>query len=113
MGHALRLTDKNFDEEVLTADKPVLVDFWSSWCPPCKMTEPVVEALAEERMDTLKVGKLQVDQNPLTANRYAVVGVPTFVLFCDGEVLARKSGALAKRQLTQLIDTALTAEGQH
>ncbi len=107
MGHALRLTDRNFDDEVLAADKPVLVDFWSSWCPPCKMTEPVVEALAKERGDTLKVGKLQVDQNPLTAGRYEVVGVPTFVLFRDGEILARRSGSLAKRQLAKMIDTAL------
>lgn len=108
MGHTLRLTDKNFDEEVLDADKPVLVDFWSSWCPPCKMTEPVVESLAEERKTTLKVGKVQVDQNPLTANRYEVMGVPTFVLFRDGEVLVRRSGALAKRQLAEMIDAALT-----
>jgi thioredoxin 1 len=107
MGHALRLTDKNFEDEVLDADQPVLVDFWSSWCPPCKMTEPVVEALADERAETLKVGKLQVDQNPVTANRYEVMGVPTFLLFRDGEVLARRSGALAKRQLAAMIDTAL------
>ena len=109
MGHALRLTDKNFDEEVLAADKPVLVDFWSSWCPPCKMTEPVVEALAEERGASLKVGKLQVDQNPATAGRYHVVGVPTFALFRDGELVARRSGALARRQHAEVIDEAVTA----
>ena len=110
MGHALRLTDRNFEDEVLGADKPVLVDFWSSWCPPCKMTEPVVEAIAEERASTLKVGKLQVDQNPQMAGRYEVLGVPTFVLFQEGEILARRSGALAKRQLLQIIDEALTPE---
>ncbi|MGC9350219.1 MAG: thioredoxin [Anaerolineae bacterium] len=110
MGHALRLTDRNFDEEVLAADGPVLVDFWSSWCPPCKMTEPVIEAIAEEREATLKVGKLQVDQNPLMSSRYEVLGVPTFVLFRDGEILARRTGALAKRQLLKMVDDALASE---
>jgi thioredoxin 1 len=110
MGRALRLTDKNFDEEVLAADEPVLVDFWSSWCPPCKMTEPVVEALAEEREATLKVGKLQVDQNPMVASRYEVLGVPTFVLFHKGEILARRTGSLAKRQLAKMIDKTLASK---
>jgi thioredoxin-like negative regulator of GroEL len=74
------------------------------------MTEPVVDAIAEERAATLKVGKLQVDRNPLMTRRYEVLGVPTFVLFLDGEILARRSGAQAKRQLLRMIDKALASK---
>ena len=91
MGHALRLTDANFEQEVSTSSIPVLVDFWASWCPPCKMVEPVVEELAAGYDGRLKVGKLHVDQNPKMADRYQIMGVPTFALFCAGEVLQRRT----------------------
>ena len=82
MGQTVRLTDTNFEREVLASGIPVLVDFWASWCPPCKMTEPVIDELAVEYDGRLKVGKLNVDQNPQMAARYRVMGVPTFAVFC-------------------------------
>lgn len=103
MGHALRLTDTNFEREVLHSSVPVLVDFWASWCPPCKMMEPVVEELAAEHSAHLKVGKLHVDQNPRTAGRYQVLGVPTFAVFCNGAIVQRKTGAQSKRQLLRML----------
>ena len=107
MSRATRLTDLNFETEVLGADVPVLVDFWASWCPPCKMVEPVVEELAAEYDGRLKVGKLHVDQNPRTASRYQIMGVPTFVLFRAGEVLEQRTGAQSKAQLMQMLCQAL------
>lgn len=107
MGHASRLTDVNFKREVLEADVPVLVDFWTSWCPPCKMVEPVVEELAVEYNGRLKVGKLHVDQNPKTASRYQIMGVPTFVLFQAGEILQQRTGAQSKAQLMQMLGEVL------
>ena len=107
MGHPIRLTDRNFEREVLESDIPVLVDFWASWCPPCKMVEPVIEGLAEEYDGRLKVGMLHVDQNPKTRDRYHIMGVPTFVLFRDGRVLDRRIGAQSKAQLVQMIDQAM------
>ena len=107
MDRVLRLTDANFEREVLESDVPVLVDFWASWCPPCKMVEPVIEELAAEYDGRLKVGKLQVDQNPRTASRYQIMGVPTFHLFRDGKVLQRRTGAQSKAQLLQMLSQVL------
>ena len=107
MGHALRLTDKNFEREVLQSGIPVLVDFWASWCPPCKMVEPVMDELAAEYSGRLKVGKLHVDQNPQVAGRYHILGVPTFVIFRDGEVLGQRTGAQSKGQLLRMVDEAI------
>ncbi len=107
MGRALRLTDANFEREVLESDIPVLVDFWASWCPPCKMVEPVIEELAAEYNGRLKVGKLHVDQNPKTASRYQIMGVPTFALFQAGEVLHQRTGAQSKGQLLQMLGQVL------
>jgi thioredoxin 1 len=107
MGCALRLTDRNFEREVLESDIPVLVDFWASWCPPCKMIEPIVEELAVEHSDRLKVGKLHVDRNPKTRDQYQIFGVPTFVLFQDGKAIARRTGAQSKKQLMQMLTEAL------
>jgi thioredoxin 1 len=107
MGHALRLTDTNFEQEVLAADTPVLVDFWASWCPPCKMMEPVIEELAADYNGRLKVGKLHVDQNPKTASLYQILGVPTFALFQAGKILQQRVGAQSKTQLVQMLSTVL------
>lgn len=112
MSHPIRLTDVNFEQEVLRSEVPVLVDFWASWCPPCKMMEPLIEELAVEYNGRLKVGKLNVDQNPKTASRYQIMGVPTFALFRSGEVVEQRVGAQSKGQLEQLLHGVLT-EAKH
>ena len=107
MSKALRVTDRNFEQEVIASELPVLVDFWASWCPPCKMVEPIVEALADEYAGRLKVAKLQVDQNPKVRDRYQVTGVPTFALFRDGEILEQRTGSQSKQQLLQMLTSVL------
>ncbi len=107
MGQVVRLTDANFEREVLESDIPVLVDFWASWCPPCKMVEPVMADLATHYDGQIKVGKLHVDRNPKTRNRYNILGVPTFALFRGGKVVAQKTGAQSKKQLQQMLAEVL------
>ena len=99
MNRVLSVTDLNFEREVLQATVPILVDFWASWCPPCKMVEPVLAELEETLAGRIKIAKLQVDQNRQVASRYDIQGVPTFVLFTGGEPLARRVGAQSKEQL--------------
>ncbi len=107
MGQPIHLTERNFEREVLKSEVPVLVDFWASWCPPCKMVEPIIAELAEEYEGRVKVGKLNVDQNPTTAQRYHIVGVPTFAVFQAGEIVQRKAGAQSKQQLVGLLTKVL------
>ena len=97
------LTDENFEEEVVSCDVPVLVDYWAEWCGPCKMVGPLVEELAEEFSEKLKVGKLDVDQNKLSASRQNVTSIPTLLIFKEGSVVAQQVGALSKSQLTDFI----------
>lgn len=104
MASALRFTDANFEEEVLKSDIPVLVDFWASWCPPCKMVEPIIDELAEEYDGRIKIGKLHVDRNPKTGARYQITGVPTFILFVSGSEVLRKVGAQSKEQLRRMLN---------
>lgn len=106
MGEALRFTDKNFKEEVLESKEPVFVDFWGSWCPPCKMTEPIIDQLAEDLAGKIKIGKLNVDQNPATRAMFNVSGVPTFAIFKDGQIIQRAVGARGRKQLAELIESA-------
>jgi len=103
----MELVDRNFEKEVLKADIPVLVDFWASWCPPCKMVEPVLDKLEKEYAGKVKIGKLNVDRNPVMASRYQIKGVPTFIIFREGRIMKRDVGAKSEGQLRQMIDTAL------
>jgi thioredoxin 1 len=93
------VTDTSFDEEILGSDKPVLVDFWAEWCGPCKMIAPILDEIADERPDDLRVVKLNVDDNIRTAQRFEVMSIPTLMLFKNGEVQLRVVGAKSKSAL--------------
>jgi thioredoxin 1 len=103
MSTRLRFTDANFTQEVLNGATPVLVDFWASWCPPCKMVEPIIDELAEEFRGKIKIGKVNVDQNPRLRDMFEIAGVPAFILFEKGKVVRRESGARSKQQLKNII----------
>lgn len=104
------ITDATFESDVLQSDKPVLIDFWADWCGPCRMIAPHVDAIAEEYNATLKVGKVDVDDNPAIPGRYGIVGIPTLMLFKDGEVVERITGALPKDRIVAQILPHLNAE---
>jgi len=103
----VELTDDSFDSDVLQSKTPVLVDFWASWCAPCKAISPVVDGLAAEYDGKVKVAKLNVDENPATPGQYGVRGIPTLILFKDGKVVDQVVGAVPKNQLEGLIKKAL------
>ncbi|MGN1147864.1 MAG: thioredoxin [Lachnospiraceae bacterium] len=102
-----KFTKQNFDAEVLKSDIPVLVDFYADWCGPCKMMAPVVEKLAEELAGKVKVGKLNVDDEPELAGQYRVVSIPTFLIFKDGEIKETCIGAMSAAQLTEKVKQVL------
>ena len=101
--NTVEVTDQNFDTEVLQAKIPVLVDFWAEWCGPCRVLGPTVEALAEEYAGKVKVAKLNVDENVATASRYRIQGIPTLLLFQDGEIREQLVGAQPKSVLEKAI----------
>ena len=101
------LTDDSFQNEVLESSEPVLVDYWAEWCGPCKMIAPILNEIAAEYHGKIKVAKLNIDENPQTPPKYGIRGIPTLMLFKDGNVEATKVGALSKSQLTAFIDTNL------
>ena len=105
--NVVTLTDDNFENEVDASEKPVLVDYWATWCGPCKMVGPIVEEIAIEYSDRLKVGKLDVDSNQASAAKQNVMSIPTLTIFKGGELIAQQVGALSKTQLTQFIESNL------
>ena len=105
--HIVDVTDDTFEAEILKSDKPVLVDFWAEWCGPCKMIAPVLEDVAEDYHDKLKIVKVNVDHSKDTPEKYGVRGIPTLLIFKDGEVTATKVGAVSRMQLTDFIDDQL------
>jgi thioredoxin 1 len=101
------LADDTFEEEVMKASGPVLVDYWAEWCGPCKMIAPILDEIAEEYEGKIKVAKLNIDDNPGTPPKFGIRGIPTLMLFKDGNVEATKVGAVSKSQLTAFIDSNL------
>ena len=103
----LHVNDKNFAEEVLSAQLPVLVDFWVTWCGPCRSISPIIEELAKEFTGRIKVTKLNVDENPATPSQYGVRGIPTLILFKGGKILDQIVGAVPKARLVTMIEKVL------
>jgi len=106
MANVNELTDANFEAEVLKSSEPVLVDFWAPWCGPCRMIGPVVEELATENGDSVKIGKVNIDDNPDTAAGYGVSSIPTLMIFKGGEVVDRFVGVQQKTRLQEALDQA-------
>ena len=104
MSQIRHVTDYSFETEVLSSEQPVLVDYWAEWCGPCKMIAPVLEEVAAEYGEKLQVVKLNIDENPNTPPKYGIRGIPTLMLFKNGNVEATKVGAVSKSQLTAFID---------
>ncbi len=105
--HTLVFTDQNFEQEVLKSDQPVLVDFWATWCAPCRMMAPTVEGIADEYAGRAKVGKLNVDENLNVTGRYSIRGIPTLILFKNGQVAEQSVGAVAKDAIVKMLDKHL------
>ncbi|MFY0639688.1 thioredoxin TrxA [Bermanella sp. WJH001] len=103
----ISLTDDSFDADVLQSDVPVLVDYWAEWCGPCKMIAPVLEEISEEYAGKLKVAKLNIDQNEATPPKFGIRGIPTLMIFKNGQIEGTKVGALSKSQLTAFIDSTI------
>ena len=100
----IHVSDESFEQEVLQSEKPVLIDYWAEWCGPCKMIAPVLDEVASEYSDKIRVAKLNIDDNPATPPKYGIRGIPTLMLFKNGEVEATKVGAVSKAQLTAFLD---------
>ncbi len=106
-GNVLQVTDDTFEAEVLQSDKPALVDFWASWCGPCRAIAPVVEELAEEFAGQVKVAKLNVDESPKTPGQYGIRAIPTLIMFKNGEVVDQITGAVSKSHLEEALKKIL------
>lgn len=104
MTEIVHVSDDSFEQDVLNSSDPVLVDYWAEWCGPCKMIAPVLEEVAKEYSGKLRIAKLNIDDNPNTPPKYGIRGIPTLMLFKNGEVEATKVGAVSKSQLTAFLD---------
>jgi len=107
MAKPIEITDTNFEQEVLKSDVPVLIDFWAVWCGPCRVIAPVVEEIADEYEGKLKVGKLDVDNNPQVAVKYGIRSIPTLLIFNNGEVSDQLIGALPKAQIVDRVERVM------
>jgi thioredoxin 1 len=105
----VHITDDNFEKEVLESTEPVLIDFWAVWCGPCRMIAPVVEELASEYAGKAKIGKLDVDSNPMVASKYGIRSIPTLLIFKDGKVVEQIVGAVPKQKLVSALEGQLGA----
>ena len=101
------VSDTSFESDVLKSEQPVLVDFWAEWCAPCKQIAPALEEIAEEMSEKLIVAKVNIDDNPSTPTKYGVRGIPTLILFKDGQVAAPKVGALPKGKIVEWVESVL------
>ncbi len=110
MSKTVVLNDDNFENEVLNSEVPVLVDFWAEWCGPCRALAPVIEEIAEDFEGTVKVGKLNVDENPGAPSAFEIRSIPTLILFKDGAIVEKAIGALPKNQITELLETAFSVK---
>jgi len=105
--HTLDITDDSFEAEVISSDVPVLIDFWASWCGPCKAIAPMVDEIAAEFSGKIKVGKINVDDNPKTPGKFGVRGIPTLIMFKGGEAVDQVVGAIPKSQLEEMINKVI------
>ena len=105
--HLVEFTDQNFDEEVLKSDMPVLVDFWAEWCAPCRIMAPAMDAVAVEFRGRAKIGKLNVDENQSVTGRYNIRGIPTLLLFKNGEIQEQSVGATSKDVIVKMLERHL------
>ncbi len=106
-GNMIDFTDQNFESEVIGSDTPTMVDFWAEWCAPCKMIAPTVEALADEYEGKIRVGKLNIDENPSTPTKFGIRGIPTLIIFKGGQPVNQIVGVKSKAELKKAIESAI------